>query len=247
LNWRDAIALATEGLLLLSLWNDRNDPGNATTQTILNEASVDPVLRPSTFPLNYATPASSSPWTLRRVLLLTLELCLVAILLWLGAWAITQGTVRTGALLRNMSSSAIAGSIVSLSLVLPMMYGSWRLSAGGQGWAPVTTQIGIVILNLCALLPALILLPYLAAHVPQVARWSGDSMLWHEGLPKLLLFPSPMWRIDNIVLIIMGVFLLPVAFGKWSLGREEGMVLIAGYFFYLTATIASGLDPSAAR
>ncbi len=128
-----------------------------------------------------------------------------------------------------------------------MMYGSWRLSTGGQGWAPVTTQIGIVILNLCALLPALILLPYLAAHVPQVARWSGDAMLWHEGLPKLLLFPSPMWRIDNIVLIIMGVFLLPVAFGKWSLGREEGMVLIAGYFFYLTATIASGLDPSAAR
>jgi len=25
------------------------------------------------------------------------------------------------------------------------------------------------------------------------------------------------------------------------------MVLIAGYFFYLTATIASGMDPSAAR
>jgi Ca2+/Na+ antiporter len=68
-------------------------------------------------------------------------------------------------------------------------------------------------------------------------------MLWQEGLPKLLIFPPPMWRIDNVILIVVGVFLLPVAIGKWSLSREEGMVLIAAYFFYLTATLVSGLTP----
>jgi hypothetical protein len=72
-------------------------------------------------------------------------------------------------------------------------------------------------------------------------------MLWHEGLPRLLIFPSPMWRVDNVVLLDVGVFLLPVAFAKWSIGREEGMVLVAGYFFYLTATIASGLEPGLGR
>jgi hypothetical protein len=175
------------------------------------------------------------------------ELALVAVLLWLGAWSITQGTVRTASHLRGMSTSALAGSIVSLALVLPMTYGTWRRSSGARGWSPVTTQVGVVLLNLCALLPALILLPYLAVHVPQVSRWAGEAMLWNDRLPKLLIFPTPMWRIDNVVLIVVGVLLLPVAIGKWSLGREEGLVLIAGYFFYLTATIASGFEPGISR
>jgi hypothetical protein len=51
-----------------------------------------------------------------------------------------------------------------------------------------------------------------------------------------------MWRIDTVVLIVVGVLLLPVSIGKWRLGREEGMVLLAGYFFYLTTTLASGLE-----
>ena len=57
---------------------------------------------------------------------------------------------------------------------------------------------------------------------------------------QLLLFPAPMWRVDTTVLIVAGVFLLPVALGKWALNREEGMILIAAYFFYLVVTAASG-------
>ena len=165
------------------------------------------------------------------------------VLLWLGGWALTQGTVRSGPLvLRGMSPSALAGSIVSLGLVLPMMYGSWRLAAGGRAWAPVPTQVVVVLLNLCALLPLLILIPYLASRFPAVGRWAGDTLYYHEGLPRLLLFPSPMWRIDNVVLVLMGILLLPVSLGKWTLGKEEGAVLMAGYFFYLTAVIASGFE-----
>jgi hypothetical protein len=241
-NWHDAIALATEGLILYTLWNDRADASPATPQTVLS-AAVAPATGP--IPLNYAAPGTS-PCTVAGILLLILELLMVAVLLWLGGWSVTRGTVAIAPALRGMSTSGLAGSLVSLSMVLPMMFGSWRLSTGGRGWAPVTTQIGVVMLNLCALLPILILLPYAAVHIPQVAHFAGDSMLWNEQLPKLLIFPSPMWRIDNVILIIMGVFLLPVAIGKWNLGREEGMVLIAAYFFYLTATVASGLSPGMA-
>jgi hypothetical protein len=147
--------------------------------------------------------------------------------------------------LRGLSTSGMAGSIISLALVMPMMYGTWRQADGGRGWVPVTTQIGVVLLNLCALLPVLILLPYLANIAPFIAHWAGDSLAPRGGLPTLLLFPSPMWRIDNVVLIVVGILLLPVSSGKWRLGREEGMILLAGYFFYLTTTLASGLEPGA--
>ncbi|MDB5323550.1 MAG: sodium:proton exchanger [Phycisphaerales bacterium] len=246
-NWHDAIALSIEGLLLYSLWNDRCgleeiEPENGRTgESVSLPVSGSPPLR-----VNYAS-RPVPVWTPASVLLFTAEMALIAILLWIGSWSITQGTVRTAANLRGMSTSALAGSIVSLALVMPMTYGTWRRSTGGRGWGLVTTQIGVVLLNLCLLLPALILLPYLAVHVPVITYWAGDSMLWNERLPKLLLFPTPMWRIDNVLLIIVGVLLLPVAIGKWSLGREEGLVLIAGYFFYLTATIASGFEPGISR
>jgi Ca2+/Na+ antiporter len=241
LNWRDALALLIEGLVVLALWldpGDSPDDAAATPRSILDDAARDAI------PLSYATPTPEGGWTVTRVILVTLELALVAALLWLGAWAVTQGTVRSSALLRGMSTSGLAASVVSLSMVLPMMYGTWRMSAGGRGWAPVTSQVGVVLLNVCALLPALILLPYLAARVPAVAHWAGDALAWHEDLPKLLIFPPAAWRIDNVLLILMGVLLLPVALGKWSLGREEGLALIAGYFFYLTVTIVTGLNPN---
>jgi Ca2+/Na+ antiporter len=246
LNWRDALALIIEGLVVLALWLD---PGDGRETAVATPSSVlDDVAHhdeaPDTIPLSYATPTSEDAWTFGRVILVTVELALTAALLWLGSWAVTQGAVRSSALLHGMSTSGLAASVVSLSMVLPMMYGTWRMANGGRGWAPVTSQVGVVLLNVCALLPVLILLPYLAARVPEVAYWAGDALAWHEGLPKLLVFPTPVWRIDNVLLILMGVLLLPVALGKWSLGREEGLALIAGYCFYLTVTLATGLSPN---
>jgi Ca2+/Na+ antiporter len=242
LTWRDAVALLIQGMLLLTLWNDRAADDRPTGEA-LDDALSPPPAVPAGNPLNYASAdagALSHPWTARRVLLLTVELTLTTVLLWLGAWAVTHGTTRTGPALRGLAPIALAGSAVSVGLAMPMMYGAWRLAANHRGWAPVTTQVLVVLLNLCALLPVLIMIPYAAAHVPGLSRWAGDALFWHEGLPKVLVFPAALWRVDNVVLVVMGVFLLPVSLGKWALGREEGAVLIAGYFFYLTTTIASG-------
>jgi hypothetical protein len=232
--------LLVEGILLLTLWFDGPDPV-ATPQSVLDGAnspgetgSGDPHITPP--PVPHSRDESG---------LLIVQLILVAALLWFGGWGITRGAVRTSSALRGLSTSGMAGSIISLALVMPMMYGTWRQADGGRGWVPVTTQIGVVLLNLCALLPVLILLPYLANIAPFIAHWAGDSLAPRGGLPTLLLFPSPMWRIDNVVLIVVGILLLPVSIGKWRLGREEGMILLAGYFFYLTTTLASGLEPGA--
>lgn len=213
-SWRDAVALLTEGLVLLTLWHDhRNEP-----------RPVEPIHAPP-----------DRPGAIRAI-----ELALAGVAMWLGGWAITVGTVRTHTLIPHFSTSALAGTVVSLSMVMPMMYGTWRLAEGGKSWAPMTTQVGVVLLNLCLLLPILILMPYAASKLPFLSHWSGNALVWHEGLAKVLNYPAAVWRIDNVVLIIVGVFLLPVTVGKWALGREEGMFLIGGYFFYLTATLAGG-------
>jgi Ca2+/Na+ antiporter len=242
LNWHDAVALLVEGLIVFSLWTEPVDDSVSSQNDL--EPAPHPYDVPYAVPHDYARPTEPPGWTTGRALLLTFELALVAALLWLGGWAVTQGAVRSSTALRGMSTSGLAASVISLALVLPMMHGSWRMAAGGRGWAPVTAQVGIVLLNLCALLPVLILLPYVAAQVPALTHWSGDALIWHEGLPKLLVYPAAIWRIDNVLLLIMGVMLLPVSLGKWSLGREEGLALIAGYFFYLTATVATGLNPN---
>lgn len=237
--WKDAVALLVEGLLLLTLWNDR-EQAPATAGSVL-EGAWSGRSQPPPLPYAGETPIRTEG----EIAMLVVQLLLVAVLLWFGGWGVTQGAVRTSTALRGLSTSGMAGSIVSLALVMPMMYGAWRHADGGRGWIPVTAQIGVVLLNLCALLPVLILLPYMAKVFPMVAHFAGDSLAPRGGLATLLVFPSPMWRIDNVVLIVVGVLLLPVSIGKWRLGREEGMVLLAGYFFYLTTTLASGLEPGA--
>lgn len=238
--WGDAVALLVEGLVLLTLWNDREQLP-ATPDSVLEGAWAGGSTAP---PISYAA-VESRPRSEGEIAMLVVQLLLVAVLLWFGGWGVTRGAVRTSSALRGLSTSGMAGSIVSLALVMPMMYGAWRQADGGRGWIPVTAQIGVVLLNLCALLPVLILLPYAAKVFPFIAYFAGDSLAPRGGLPTLLIFPSPMWRIDNVVLIVVGVLLLPVSIGKWRLGREEGMVLLAGYFFYLTTTLASGLGPGA--
>jgi hypothetical protein len=168
------------------------------------------------------------------------QLVIVAVVLAFAGWAVTRGAVRTSGLLRFISTSSLAATAISLALVLPMMYGTWQLAAGGRAWAPVTTQVGVVLLNLCCLLPILILIPYVAAHVPALSHWAGDALAHSEGMPRLLIFPTPMWRVDNVILIVVGVLLLPVAFGKWSLSREEGLALLVGYLVYLMVALLSG-------
>ncbi len=174
----------------------------------------------------------------REGFVMILELVLALAALVLASWAVTTGTVAVGIKLRNFSTAGLAASIVSLALVMPMTYGAWTRSSGGRSWEPMTTQVGVVLLNFCLLLPALIMIPYLAAGpAPFLSTWAGDALAYGEGLAKPLIFPAAFWRIDNVILIVAGVLMLPVSAGKWKLGREEGMALIAGYFFYLTSIL----------
>ena len=239
--WHDAVALLTEGVVIVGLWLELGEGASRATST--GDAYAQVLSGSST--LDYETPRPWRPWRIDwpKTALTLGELALIGALLWVASLAAARGAVRTGGVSARgpgVSASALAGSVISLALVLPMTWGAWRRAERGRSWSPVSTQVGVVLLNLCALLPALILLPYAAAKLPGLSRWAGDALAYGEGTPRPLLFPAPMWRIDNVVLLIVGALLLPVALRRWNLGREEGLVLIAGYFFYLTATLLSG-------
>jgi hypothetical protein len=50
---------------------------------------------------------------------------------------------------------------------------------------------------------------------------------------KAPFFPMTAWRIDNVFLIVLGLGLIPISIGRWTLGRAEGMMVLFGYAFYL--------------
>jgi hypothetical protein len=53
--------------------------------------------------------------------------------------------------------------------------------------------------------------------------------------------PLVTWRIDAVALVVVGLFLLPVATGLWKPGLFEGIALTFGYGAYLIATLWYGL------
>ena len=90
-------------------------------------------------------------------------------------------------------------------------------------------------------LPPETLLPLLALfwHVktgvagPQgaAASWFPFSAILQNGQP--LTYPLATWRVDAVVLVVLGFAMLPVSLGRWELGRWEGAGLILGYAMYL--------------
>jgi Ca2+/Na+ antiporter len=105
----------------------------------------------------------------------------------------------------------------------------------------MSAQVGITLLNLCVLLPVLAIFPYLHAVVTTVRSAHGKPIDWDSMGPNVTVFPLAAWRIDTVVLILLSTLLLPVAMGRWNLGRAEGFMLIAGYCVYLLAVTVLGM------
>ena len=217
LTWRHGAALGLEGLVILSLWRDpayEHDWGATLTDP------THPFVPP-----HIAWLASA------------ISLLLAAG----GAYLAVKGAVGMTHLKAHASPGAIAASLLSLVLAMPLIQSGRGLASIGASWIPMTAQVGIVLLNLCVLLPLIAFAPYAAALMHAVRFHGGLSIDWESVAPQASIFPLAVWRIDTVVLIILSTLLLPVAVGKWNLGREEGMLLIVGYCFYLLGVMVAGV------
>jgi cation:H+ antiporter len=217
LTWRHGVALGLEGLVILQLWRD------PTSEHEWGGSLGDPS-RPFV--------PNDLAW-----------IALVASLLLAagGAWLSVHGAIGMTHLKAHASPGAIAASLLSLVLCSPMIQSGRGLATVGATWIPMTAQVGVVLLNLCLLLPIIALMPY-AQSLFQAVQFHGRLTIdWSSYSPQATVFPLAVWRIDTVVLIVLSTLFLPVAVGKWNLGREEGMLLIAGYCFYLLAVTMAGM------
>jgi len=207
LTWQHAAILLIEGIILLVLWQDRD---LESPQAALDNG---PLLI-----------GAKMPELVRDAGVMVFGGLVLALAV-AGARFATRGAVLFSLQPRNVTAGALASSVLSLALALPMAYLGRTQAARGRSWVPMTTQTGIVLLNLCLLLPILALWPYALALGHQPAQ------------AALLAYPLPVWRIDTVVLVVLCVFFLPVAWGKWDMGREEGTLLVIAYFVYVIAVV----------
>jgi hypothetical protein len=187
------------------------------------------------------------------------QLALATALALVGAMLGVYGAVRMSNETGIMSTGLIASAALGPLLVLPMIGSASILASQGQTQTAVGASVVIVLINLCCLLPLVILgwharqhyfpplpAPSQAIAAPATTQSVVDDPtaevepLPEEETPPVLGFPIAVWRIDTVLLILLGLMLLPVSLNLWEMRRTEGMLLIVIYACYLVGSTMLG-------
>jgi hypothetical protein len=228
-SWLHALAMVLLGAALVSVWRD-------------------PALRE---PAAAVSPFASGPGPAARVpaaWFRAAELALAAALALVGGWYAVDGVVRASATARLFPPATLTVVILSPLVTLPMLNPSPADAPRGETGATVSTLVAVAMLNLCALLPLLAIVWHVktawagpapvsgAAEVVSATRAAAadsPSLLTLLGRGSPLPYPLPTWRVDAVVLTVLGFVLIPVSLGRWELRRAESAGLILGYAAYL--------------
>jgi Ca2+/Na+ antiporter len=187
--------------------------------------------------LTLQTPDTSSESSaVRRVRVLTwarwIQLALAMALTFVGAWALSRGVVRLEQSSRLLTGTLLAGTVLGPLLTLPVLGSTSRLAETGHSASAVTTLISIVLVNLCAVLPILIVAHYVisaaSAHLEMLRL--GEVLREHARPAP---FPIVSWRVDTVVLVVIGFALVPWSMARWTFTRLESIGLIVAYAAFL--------------
>jgi Ca2+/Na+ antiporter len=247
LTWWHALMMLALGACVLSVWLARTTPTTATptTTTPTYATTSDVPLAAFDGPNTPPSPAQTTkiPPTNRgwRAAQLLLAIAVAAA----GGWLAYRATIVADARTRIATSGLIAACVISPLLVLPML-GTGAIAAHhGRLSSASAGIVGVVLLNLCALLPLVILTHY-ARQV--VLDWdkiqpvldSAATTEPAETIYKLRAMPFPLavWRIDTVLLLVFGLLLIPVSLGRVTLRKAEGLALTIIYAVYLLISTA---------
>ena len=226
LNGIHALLLAIEGLAILSLWNARG------------EFDAIDAAAPDVAPRGMA----------RRAI----EFTLAFLLALLASWAGVRATLDVSRQIGLVSGAFVSALLVAPALVLPMIGSGMMLARANLYSGAVSASVGIVLLNLCFGLPLVIGVWYakplwgarserLVAMVtpadgaPTTAPAVNDDATATATDPSIR-FPISMWRVDTVILVLLGLVLLPLAVGRWLPGKFEGVLLVCVYVIYMGVT-----------
>lgn len=184
---------------------------------------------PSTAPSQYIPPRA------RR--LNRWQFILAIVIAGLGAYLGIQAIVAADARTRISTGGLVAAAVMSPLLVLPLLGTGAAAAQNGHMPSAMSTIVAVVLLNLCCLLPVVVVCNYVH---DAVVAWRAGSHAPLELLDALrpVPFPLAVWRVDCVLLIVLGLFLVPVSLGRWTLKKGEGAALALVYTAYLFVSAA---------
>jgi sodium/calcium exchanger protein len=170
----------------------------------------------------------------KRATLVIIGIVLAAV----GAYLAVQGCVQAAVGSPFVTPPVIATVILSPLLMLPTIGTATAVAHHGHVGRALSALVGTVLLNLCLLLPIVILL-HSAMHIGAAPK---DALATPGFLGRLtqfsfppLPYPLATWRIDNVLLVLLGFAAMAVATGRWVLGRLEALLMVFGFMAYLAA------------
>ena len=161
----------------------------------------------------------------------TIQFILAVALAGIGAWCALHAMEQASHASEAASPALLAATFLSPLLLLPLLGSGIDLAQRGSAEVAADACVGMMLLNLCVLLPILIVVSYASGHL---------KFLTPVGRLQL---PLVVWRVDVVALIVLGLFLLPVGLGRWKLSRMQGLGLIGGYAAYLGLSLLLGTTP----
>ena len=218
LSWIHATALALLGFAVASVWRH---PGPTV--------ATDP---PPSSPFADAPAVHSmtdAPWFRAAEFVLAVALAVV------GGWYALDGVVRAAGSARLFPPSTITVVILSPLVTLPMLNPTAPDTPRDQTASTTSTLVAVALLNLCALLPLLTLLWHVKTAL------AAEPGAGYVEAAKPLPYPLVAWRVDAVVLTVLGFMFVPVSLGRWELRKAEAFGLILGYAVYLVLVAIASL------
>ena len=233
LTWVHAMAMSLLGGAIYSAWREAAGRGaDAVAMEFAGAVATEP-------------DASST----RPSWVVVIEVILAVALAVMGGWAAVGVATRVASSARFISTGLMTVSVLTPLLALPMLAAAPQERAKSHTASMASTLVAVALLNLCALLPLLTAAYYVKSGIAAAATTSAEGSYAANVLtavrdqPKALPFPAIAWRVDAVVLTVLGFTMVPVALGRWALGRWEAIGLVAGYALYLVATAAVSVRP----
>jgi hypothetical protein len=155
-----------------------------------------------------------------RVVQLVLAIALAGIGVWMALRASEYVFRQTYLITEGLFAAAVIAPI----LVLPMIGLGVAQAQRGQLAAALGAQVGVALLNICLVLP-----------VTAGVWWIFHR---HQGL---LGFPMGVWRIDNMALVVLGLFLLCLTLRLWRAGKAQAGLLLVAYLVYLAMSLRAAV------
>lgn len=219
--WVHALAMLVLGGAVFSAWRESGSGG---------DAEETPAAHPARAPARWVT---------------GLEVVLACALAAVGGWAAVTLASRASEAIPLVSTRLIAVAVLTPLLSLPMLASLPPDRAPAHTSSMTSTLVAVALLNLCCLLPLLTVVWHVTGGIT-AAGAAGDayaSNIFASVATHATPMPFPLatWRIDAVVLTVLGFAMVPVALGRWELGRWEAIGLVAGYALYLAASAAVSL------